>query len=101
VSIFFFKPHLWQEKEKMFTDQFAHQSLKLRAEYVKKNGTFLIGRLGKIYVYNLYEIHGFFGEIAWDTRNGKLKGVDTFQEISKLESYLKRIQLNELRNDAL
>lgn len=85
----------------MFIDRFAQQSLQLKAEYVKKNGTFLIGRLGKIYVYNLYEIHGFFVEIAWDVRNSKLIGVDTFQDISQLESYLKRIQLNELRNNSL
>lgn len=83
----------------MFKDQFAKQSHQNKAEYVKRNGTFLLGRLGKLYMYNLYYVHDFYVEIAWDIRDSKLVGVDTFRDSSRLDSYIKRIQLNELREN--
>lgn len=77
----------------MFKDRFASQSLQLKAEYVKEEGTFLMERVGQLFMYSLYEVNGFYVEIAYDSIEKKIVGVDAFYDTNRLASYLKQINI--------
>lgn len=76
-----------------YKDQFASQSLALKAEYVKEQGTLLMGRVGELFIYSLYDVNGFYVEIAYDFIEKKIVGIDAFYDTNRLESYLKRIKI--------
>ncbi|WPP51242.1 hypothetical protein [Catalinimonas niigatensis] len=64
-----------------------------RAEYVRRNGVYLIGRLEGIFLYKLFEMDGYFIEIKINYKEDHIEAVNTFQDNIRLSPYLEIIDI--------
>lgn len=64
-----------------------------RAEYVRRNGVYLMCRLEDIYLYKLFELDGYFVEIRFNYQEDYIESVEAFQHTEKLLPYLEHIDV--------
>lgn len=64
-----------------------------RAEYVRRNGAYLLCRLEGIFLYKLFELDGYFVEIKLNYQQDKIESVEAFSSTDKLLPYLRHIDI--------
>lgn len=65
-----------------------------QAQHVWKHGQYLIDRQGQRTVANLYSVDSFYVEIWYDREHNSITAVTCFDEVSKLDAYLRGITLD-------
>lgn len=64
-----------------------------RAEYVRRNGVYLISRLDDNFLCKLFELDGYFVEIKINYEEDFIHSVEAFQHNEKLLPYLNLIDI--------
>jgi hypothetical protein len=67
-----------------------------QAQLVWEHGQYLISRQGQRTTANLYAVAAFYVEIWYDREQNSITAITCFDDVSKLDSYLKGISLDEL-----
>lgn len=78
----------------MLINYFLRLAIVDRAEFVKQNGVFLMSRTENNFLYQLYELFGYYVEIKLD-KEEKVEFVYVFNDTNKLSGYLNDIDFRE------
>jgi hypothetical protein len=65
-----------------------------RAEYVRRNGVYLMCRLEDIYLYKLFEMDGYFVEIKFNYKEDYIQSVEAFHSTEKLLPFLNHVDVD-------
>jgi hypothetical protein len=77
----------------MLINYFLRLAIIDRVEFVKENGVFLMRRTEGEFIYNLYELFGYYVEIKFNPKEKKTELVKLFNDTDKLSDYLNDIDL--------
>lgn len=77
----------------MLINYFLSLAIYDRAMFVKENGIFLMSRKGDKFIYNLYELFGYYVEIRFNHKENKTEFVKIFNDTDKLSLYLNNIDI--------
>ncbi len=80
----------------MTLGEFTALSVNEQAQHVWDHGRYLMNRQGQRTVANLHAVGSFYVEIWYDRESNAITAITCFDDVSKLDSYLKGISLDEL-----
>lgn len=85
----------------MTSKEFVQLSKTQQRIYLLTQGTFLADRQNEQYDMMLYELHGFYAEVAFVKHTNRVAYFKTFEGTKDLEPYLAQIDLEDLLQEAL
>lgn len=65
-----------------------------KAKFLWQSGTLIMNRFEDDYSINLYSLYGFYVETWYRREENRIQKFRTFKNLSQLEPYLDRIDLN-------
>ena len=77
--------------------EFNTLPMQYQAQFTWDNGVFLLSRKTATHVINLYHTRNFFVEVHYSLRNEGVDIVSSFTNLEKIEPYLDRINLDDIR----
>lgn len=85
----------------MTSKEFVQLAKPQQRIYLLTQGNFLAERQNRQYDLMLYELHGFYAEVAFVKRTNKVAYFKTFEDTKGLDPYLAQISIDDLLQEAL
>ena len=80
----------------MTQKQFSSASMEQQKRFVRSNGAYLMLRKCKGVPVYLFQVDGFYVEVFFDPATSRELCLRSFDDLQRLDIYLKRISLKEL-----